>query len=92
MSALLPYTPILARLVARNKGKQVKPAEPEWRRRYRELYGCAPPPWKFGNEPETVVNWVREYVARHGRKPSLPEVQKVFRLPKTTAWRRISSA
>ena len=46
----------------------------------------------MGNEPETVVAWVREYNAREGRLPSLPEVRKVFRLPKTTAWRRLRGA
>ena len=90
MIALLQRTPFLARLVAWNLGTLVKP-EPEWRKRYRRLYGQDPPPWKLGNEPETVVAWVREYVAREGRKPSLSEVQEVFRLPKTTAWRRLRS-
>ena len=83
--------PTVARLVARIKGQSLKP-EPEWVKRYRSLYGCAPPPWKFGNEPETVVAWVREYNAREGRMPSLPEVQEMFRLPKTTAWRRLRGA
>ena len=83
--------PTVARLVARIKGQSLKP-EPEWVKRYRSLYGCAPPPWKFGNEPETVIAWVREYVARHGCKPSLPQVQKVFGLSKMTAWRRITRA
>jgi hypothetical protein len=91
MIALLQLTPFLARLVARSKGKSSKP-EPGWRSRYRSLYGRDPPAWKFGNEPETVVAWVREYNARQGRMPSLPEVQEVFRLPKTTAWRRLRSA
>ena len=92
MSALL-QTSILARLVARFKGRPtiVKP-EPEWKTRYRQLYGRHPPPWRMGNEPEVVVAWVREYRAREGRKPSLSEVQHVFRLPKTTAWRRLRSA
>ena len=83
--------PTLARLVARIKGKQPRP-EPEWRARYRQLYGQCPPPWTFGNEPETVVAWVREYNARQGRMPPLPEVQAVFHLPKTTAWRRLRNA
>ena len=83
-------TPVLARLVARFKGTPTKlKSEPAWRIRYRLLYGRDPPPWKFGNEPDVVVAWVREYIARKGRKPSLPEVQQVFRLPKTTAWRRV---
>ena len=92
MSALL-QTPILARLVARFRGRPTKPKPvPEWQIRYRRLYGRDPPPWKFGNEPDVVVAWVREYIARKGRKPSLPEVQQVFRLPKTTAWRRVRDA
>jgi hypothetical protein len=91
MIALLQRTPFLARLVARNQGNSVKP-EPEWRRRYRALYGQDPPPWRLGNEPETVVAWIREYVAREGCKPLLSEVQEVFHLPKTTAWRRLRSA
>jgi hypothetical protein len=91
MIALLQRTPFLARLVARNWGNSVKP-EPEWRKRYRQLYGQDPPPWKLGNEPETVVAWIREYVAREGCKPPLSEVQNVFRLPKTTAWRRLRNA
>ena len=91
MIALLQRTPFLAWLLARNRGNSVKP-EPEWRQRYRGLYGCEPPPWRFGNEPETVVAWIRECAARQGRKPPLSEVQEVFRLPKTTAWRRLRDA
>ena len=92
MGALL-QTPILAWLVARLTGRPTKPKpEPAWRPQYRLLYGEDPPPWRMGNEPEVVVAWVREYRARTGRKPSLSEVQHVFRLPKTTAWRRLRSA
>lgn len=36
---------------------------------------------------ERVVNWVQEFRRRHGRNPRIPEVQKQFNLPKTTAWR-----
>jgi hypothetical protein len=39
-----------------------------------------------------VVSWVREFQARNGRKPQIPEVQARFQLPKTTAWRRIKAA
>jgi hypothetical protein len=86
-------TPMLARLVATFIGRPTKTKpEPEWRIRYRHLYGQDPPPWKLGNEPDVVVAWVREYIAREGGKPSLPEVQQVFRLPKTTAWRRLRDA
>ena len=92
MGALL-QTPILARLVSRLRGRSTKPKpEPEWRIRYRQLYGRDPPPWRLGNGREAVINWAREFRARKGRKPSLPEVQQVFRLPKTTAWRRVRDA
>jgi hypothetical protein len=84
--------PTVARLMARIKGKPTKRPTPEWRQRYCQLYGQDPPPWRMGNEPETVVAWVREYNAREGRMPSLLQVQEVFRLPKTTAWRRIRAA
>jgi hypothetical protein len=43
------------------------------------------------SESEDVVSWVKAYRQRHGRNPSIPEVQKVFDLPKTTAWRRATS-
>ena len=91
MSALL-QTPILAWLVARLGRPTILKPEPVWKIRYRQLYGRDPPPWKMGNEPEVVVAWVREHIAREGRKPSLPEVQAVFRLSKTTAWRRLRDA
>lgn len=39
-----------------------------------------------------VVSWVREFQARNGRKPKIPELQAAFALPKTTAWRRIRAA
>lgn len=48
-----------------------------------------------GPEPgssDRVVSWVREFQKRNGRKPMIPELQKQFRLPKTTAWRRIKAA
>lgn len=50
------------------------------------------------NDPEppgdraTVVSWVREFQARNGRKPQIPELQARFHMPKTTAWRRIKAA
>jgi hypothetical protein len=91
MIALLQHASFLARLVKRNRGNSTKP-KPEWRQRYHQLYGCTPPPWKFGNEPETVVAWIRECVVREGRKPPLSTVQELFHLPKTTAWRRLTSA
>src|SRR4051812_2768063 len=89
MGGLL-QTRILAQLVARFRGRpKNQKSEPAWRIRYRQLYGRNPPPWRMGNEPEVVVAWVREYVARRGRKPSLREVQDVFGLARTTAWRRL---
>ncbi len=92
MSALL-QAPILARLVARFKGRPTKPKPvPEWQIRYRRLYGRDPPPWRMGSEPEVVAAWVREHIAREGRKPSLREVQRTFRLSRTTAWRRMRKA
>jgi hypothetical protein len=92
MSALL-QTSLLARLVARFKGKttNAKP-EPEWKIRYRQSYGQDPPPWRMGNEPEVVIAWVREYRALKGELPPLSMVQEVFSLPKTTAWRRLRNA
>jgi hypothetical protein len=39
-----------------------------------------------------VISWVREFHARNGRKPQIPELQAQFHLPKTTAWRRIKAA
>lgn len=50
-----------------------------------------PPP--ADREPrDDVIDWVREFRARQGRDPQIPEVQQQFRLPKTTAWRRIKAA
>lgn len=41
---------------------------------------------------DPTVDWVRAYIAKHGRKPQIPEVQREFGLTKTTAWRRINKA
>jgi hypothetical protein len=68
-------------------GRGRKPT-PEWHQRYRVLYGVAPPPWRLGNDAETVVAWCREHVARHGTKPTLAAIMEVFDLPKTSAHRR----
>lgn len=46
-------------------------------------------------EPEPgdeVIDWIKAFEARHGRKPQIPELQRVYPLPKTTAWRRIRAA
>jgi hypothetical protein len=84
--------PTLARLVARIKGKPTKRPTPEWRQRYRQLYGQDPPPWRMGNAQETRRRMGARVQRAGGRMPSLTEVQKVFRLPKTTAWRRLRGA
>lgn len=47
-----------------------------------------PPPGKS----DPVIDWVRAFEKRHGRKPQIPELQRQFKLPKTTAWRRIKAA
>jgi hypothetical protein len=44
------------------------------------------------DERERVVNWIRAFERRHGRKPMIPEVRQAFDLPKTTIWRRIQSS
>lgn len=41
---------------------------------------------------DDVIDWCREFQAKYGRPPMIPEVQQVFQLPKTTAWRRIKAA
>ena len=41
---------------------------------------------------EEVSRWIREFRARNQRNPQIPEVQRQFSLPKTTAWRRIKAA
>ena len=56
---------------------------------------AAPPPIPVSlpvEESKQVVDWVKAFRARHGRDPQIPEVQAVFDLPRTTAWRRIKSA
>jgi len=47
------------------------------------------------NDPgsrDEVSRWIREFRARNQRNPQIPEVQRQFSLPKTTAWRRIKAA
>jgi hypothetical protein len=44
------------------------------------------------DERERVVSWIKAFERRHGRRPMIPEVQQVFDLPKTTAWRRLKSS
>jgi hypothetical protein len=44
------------------------------------------------DETERVVSWIKAFERRHGRNPKIPEVQQVFDLPKTTAWRRLKSS
>lgn len=50
------------------------------------------PPVPF-DQGSPVVDWVREFRARHGRNPRIPELQAQFpNTPKTTAWRRCKAA
>lgn|SRR5688572_1418668 len=53
---------------------------------------CLVQPTEKRASKSRVAAWVREFQARHGRKPQIPEVQAQFQLPKTTAWRRIKAA
>ena len=40
-----------------------------------------------------VIAWVREFRSLHGRKPQIPELQRIFQgTPKTTAWRYCKTA
>jgi hypothetical protein len=41
---------------------------------------------------DNVVDWIREYRARHGRNPQIKEVQRQFVLSKSTAHRRIQAS
>lgn len=43
-------------------------------------------------DTDKVISWAREFRARNGRKPRIPEIKQVFDLPKTTAWRRCNAA
>jgi uncharacterized membrane protein len=61
-------------------GTQVEPTEIK-----------AEPDPEPGNRAE-VIDWVREFRARNGRNPQIPELQARYRVPKTTAWRRIKAA
>jgi len=43
--------------------------------------------------PDNVTDWCQHFKSRHGRQPSIPEVQAAFpTVPKTTAWRRAKAA
>lgn len=43
--------------------------------------------------PDNVTDWCAAFKARHGRQPSIHEVQAAFpTVPKTTAWRRARAA
>lgn len=50
------------------------------------------PPGTRAPERDEVIDWVRAYRARHGRDPQIKEVMAEWRLPKSTAHRRICSA
>ncbi len=41
---------------------------------------------------DKVIDWVAQFRAKHGRNPQIPELQQEFRIPKTTAWRRIKAS
>lgn len=41
---------------------------------------------------DKVIDWVAQFRAKHGRNPQIPELQAEFRIPKTTAWRRIKAS
>jgi hypothetical protein len=42
-------------------------------------------------DPGFVAEWIRTYRRGHERTPQISEVQRLFKLSKTTAWRRIKS-
>jgi hypothetical protein len=49
-----------------------------------QVHGSAP---QYRRDSE-VIDWVRAFRQRHGRSPSIPEVQSQFAtLSKSTAWR-----
>jgi len=52
-----------------------------------------PPHDRMDSDRTQVIDWVREFRARYGRNPQIPEVQRRFRsVPKTSAWRYIKAA
>jgi len=36
-----------------------------------------------------VIDWIKAYQEKYGRKPKISEVQEAFDIPKTTAWRKL---
>lgn len=51
-----------------------------------------PPGTRATADRDEVIDWVRAYRAKHGRDPQIKEVMAEWRLPKSTAHRRICSA
>lgn len=43
-------------------------------------------------ETDPAIEWIRQYRARNGRNPRIPQVMAEFNIPKTTAWRRLRAA
>lgn len=59
----------------------------------RETAALLPPVDAAEEGPDNVTDWCHHFKARHGRQPSIPEVQAAFpTVPKTTAWRRARAA
>jgi hypothetical protein len=77
---------VLVGFAAHEHGTEVAKSAPE-----QTVAGPAVPDVR-PDETERVVSWIREYRRRHGVNPRIPDVQEVFGLPKTTAWRRIQSS
>ena len=57
--------------------------------RSREL----PPTDALEPDADNVADWAKAFRSKHGRSPSIPEVQSAFPdCPKTTAWRKAKAA
>ncbi len=46
-----------------------------------------PPPKGGRKRDDKVIDWVREFRQRHGRSPQTTELQAVFNVSRSTAWR-----
>lgn len=58
-----------------------------------ETAAALPPIEAAEQGPDNVTDWCQHFRAKHGRQPSIPEVQAAFpTVPKTTAWRRARAA
>lgn len=59
----------------------------------RDTEAVLPPVEAAEEGPDNVTDWCHHFRAKHGRQPSIPEVQAAFpTVPKTTAWRRAKAA